>query len=302
MPEGLIVKALSGYYYVLPDDSLTNTIQCRARGILKLKEISPLVGDRVIYELTENGEGTVNDVLPRFSELTRPTIANVKQVVLVFSIDEPALNMQLLDKFLVHTEQANMETIICFSKQDLIEHFDMKSNHDLDVERIIKMYSDIGYQTVITSAVKEEGMDKLLQLLKGNISVFAGQSGVGKSTLLNKIVPGLQLITSQVSKKLGSGRHTTRHVELIPLLQGGLVADTPGFSQLDFLNIEAEDIAYGFREFRIFAEQCKFRRCLHRSEPNCKVIEALENKEIAEIRYGHYLLFLDEIKDRKRRY
>ncbi|TDF98305.1 ribosome small subunit-dependent GTPase A [Paenibacillus piri] len=321
MPSGLIVKALSGYYYVLPeDDEGMVPVQCRARGIFKKRGETPLVGDRVVYELTENGEGTVDEILPRSSELIRPQVANVELVVLVFAVQEPALNLQLLDKFLVHTENAGLETIICLTKQDLIESGEPASDgaelsmteayssfcasDNLEpMNAIVHLYESIGYQVVVTSAKLGIGIEPVLQRLSGHISVFAGQSGVGKSSLLNAMVPGLQLETNQISMKLGRGKHTTRHVELIRLQNGGLVADTPGFSQLDFAQIgAAEELSACFKEFQQLAESCKFRGCLHQHEPGCKVIEAKEQGRIAESRYEHYLYFLTEIKERKRRY
>ncbi|WP_079910328.1 ribosome small subunit-dependent GTPase A [Paenibacillus sp. 32352] len=311
MPAGLIVKALSGYYYVLSEeDELMTSIQCRARGIFKKRGVSPLVGDRVIYELTENGEGTVTEILPRTSELVRPPVANVELVVLVFAVTEPALNLQLLDKFLVHTESAGLETIICLTKHDLVA--DDKDPETASqalgegaqgITEIVRLYESIGYLTVVTSAKRGIGIEPVLEQLAGRISVFAGQSGVGKSSLLNAMVPGLQLETNQISMKLGRGKHTTRHVELIRLTNGGLVADTPGFSQLDFLQIEeAEQLSSCFREFREYAAGCKFRGCLHLHEPDCKVLEAKEKGDISESRYEHYLQFLTDIKERKRRY
>ncbi|TBL78339.1 ribosome small subunit-dependent GTPase A [Paenibacillus thalictri] len=310
MPEGLIIKALSGYYYVLSmDQGAVESIQCRARGIFKKKGITPLVGDRVIYELTENGEGTVDEVLPRTSELIRPPVANVELVVLVFSIDEPALNLQLLDKFLVHAENAGLDTIICLTKSDLVEDNTSErqdevspSGGELMLPDVVKLYENIGYQVVVTSSKQGEGIEAIFDRLAGSISVFAGQSGVGKSSLLNAMVPGLTLETNAISNKLGRGKHTTRHVELIRLHNGGLVADTPGFSQLDFIEIEVEHLGSCFAEFASYAANCKFRGCLHLHEPECKVIEARDKGEIAPSRYEHYLQFLGEMKDRKRRY
>ncbi|WP_282941727.1 ribosome small subunit-dependent GTPase A [Paenibacillus sp. RC67] len=312
MPAGLIVKALSGYYYVLSEeDEQMTSIQCRARGIFKKRGVSPLVGDKVLFELTENGEGTVDEILPRTSELVRPPVANVELVVLVFAVTEPTLNLQLLDKFLVHTESAGLETIICLTKQDLVtedkeSEATVPSKGDMlssGVSHIVQLYESIGYRTVVTSAKCGVGIAPVLDQLAGRISVFAGQSGVGKSSLLNAMVPGLQLETNQISMKLGRGKHTTRHVELIRLSNGGLVADTPGFSQLDFLQIdEAEQLSSCFREFKPHSAECKFRGCLHLHEPGCKVIEAKEKGEISLSRYEHYLQFLTDIKERKRRY
>ncbi len=303
MPNGFIVKALSGYYYVLPDGAGGELVQCRARGIFKKKGISPLVGDRVVYELSENGEGTIHEIAPRSSELIRPPIANVNLAVLVFAVAEPALNLQLLDKFLVHTEKAGLETLICLTKTDLL-HAQPGGGHPAasEMSGVIRLYERIGYPIVATSAKTGEGIQKITDRLKGNISVFAGQSGVGKSSLLNAIVPGIQLETNPISAKLGRGKHTTRHVELISLDNGGWVADTPGFSQLDFLHIEANELGQCFREFRIYSPECKFRGCLHLKEPGCRVILAKEQGEIAASRYEHYVLFLNDIKERKRRY
>jgi ribosome biogenesis GTPase / thiamine phosphate phosphatase len=309
--QGLIVKALSGYYYVLPDivelnvtseamiAQESNLIQCRGRGILRKHKTPPLVGDRVVFEVTENGEGMVDEILPRTSELIRPPIANVKLAVLVFSLNEPALNLQLLDKFLVHIEHSGLEALICFTKQDLLE----PDTEDLtDAAKVYELYESIGYAVLTTSALKHQGVEAVLDRLQGTISVFSGQSGVGKSTLLNAMMPNLQLETNIISSKLGRGKHTTRHVELIPLHNGGWVADTPGFSQLDFLQLEAEQLSACFVEFRALSANCKFRGCLHQHEPDCRVREALAQGQIAASRYEHYIQFLVEIKERKRRY
>jgi ribosome biogenesis GTPase len=316
MAQGMIVKALSGYYYVLPEilvqsgDSKAqarkdhNLIQCRGRGILRKHKTPPLVGDRVIYELTENGEGMVDEILPRTSELIRPPIANVKLAVLVFSLNEPALNLQLLDKFLVHIEHAGLEALICFTKQDLLTDSMDDDSSDLvsEMTQVHHLYESIGYNVLITSALKQLGIDAVLDRLQGIISVFSGQSGVGKSSLLNAMMPALQLETNIISAKLGRGKHTTRHVELIPLGNGGWVADTPGFSQLDFLQLEADQLSSCFIEFQALSEGCKFRGCLHQHEPDCRVRDALSQGRIAASRYEHYIQFLVEIKERKRRY
>lgn len=303
MTEGLITKALSGYYYVMPAHDNSELIQCRGRGILKLKGEVPLVGDRVIYEKTGNGEGIINELLPRTSSLIRPAIANVDMVVLVFSLSQPELNLSLLDKFLTHTEHAGMNTMICLSKQDLDEQGAKDGAlSQYELADICELYENIGYKVITTSAVTGEGVEELQQSLAGKISVFSGQSGVGKSSLLNTMVPGLTLETSQVSSRLGRGRHTTRHVELIPLHNGGVVADTPGFSQLDFADIEVEDLGSTFKEFIDYAAHCKFRGCLHHHEPECEVIAAKLRGDIAASRYDHYIIFLNEIKDKKRRY
>ncbi len=300
MPAGLIVKALSGYYYVMPDEDHNARIQCRARGLFRKKEISPLVGDRVQYELSSPEEGTVTEVMPRSSELIRPPIANVDQAVLVFAITEPSLNLQLLDKFLVHIEHTGIDAVLCFSKSDLLTDGTSIDIAGCSVEELVKIYEAIGYTVLLTSTKQLKGIDPLHDQLKDRISVFAGQSGVGKSSLLNKLLPGIQLDTAEISTKLGRGKHTTRHVELIPLPSGGWVADTPGFSQLDFLDIELEDLSHAFREFRAYGQHCKFRGCSHQHEPKCKVREALEQGHIAQSRYKNYIFFLEELKEKRR--
>lgn len=304
MPEGVIVKALSGYYYVKPlENGMAasgdgDAIQCRARGIFKKKGVTPLVGDHILYSHTENGEGVVDEILPRRSELIRPPVANVDLAVLVFSVREPDLNLQLLDKFLVHIEHAGLDTVICLTKQDLLEG----GAEEDPVALVQSLYENIGYQVIVSSSRLGLGTELLTERLKGQISVFSGQSGVGKSSLLNRLVPGLELETSAISMRLGRGKHTTRHVELIELPGGGFVADTPGFSQLDFLELGVEELSTCFREFASYAEACKFRGCSHTHEPGCKVREAAEAGKIAASRYEHYVQFLNEMKDKKRRY
>ncbi|NMO94648.1 ribosome small subunit-dependent GTPase A [Paenibacillus lemnae] len=301
MLEGLIVKALSGYYYVKPlREGLISgkepSVQCRGRGIFKKRGESPLVGDRVRYSLTENGEGTVDEILPRSSQLIRPQVANVGLAVLLFSVREPDMNLLLLDKFLVHIEHAGLDALILITKQDLA------GSEDHSAERVKELYESIGYQVIITSSLLGTGTEEVKQRLAGEISVFSGQSGVGKSSLLNALVPGLTLETSEISMRLGRGRHTTRHVELIELDNGGFVADTPGFSQLDFMELGIEELTGCFREFTAYAEECKFRGCSHTHEPGCRVLQAKEEGKVAESRYRHYLEFFTEIKDMKRRY
>lgn len=308
MPEGVIVKALSGYYYVVPAAGQAEPVQCRARGIFKKRGVSPLVGDRVRYEVTENGEGTVDEIMPRTTELIRPPVANVDQAVLAFSLAEPDLNLQLLDKFLVHTEKAGLETIICLTKRDLLpEHQEAQigaSSESLTLDEVTRLYERLGYAVIVTSTRTEQGVTAVRAKLAGRITVFSGQSGVGKSSLLNSLVPGLTLETNAISSKLGRGKHTTRHVELITLngKGGGLVADTPGFSQLDFLQMEAEELSSCFVEMKRASSGCKFRGCLHQHEPGCQVQAALDKGDIAPSRYNHYLVFLQEMKERKRRY
>lgn len=292
MPEGRIVKAVSGFYYVADGE---NVYFCRARGLFKKKgaKITPLVGDWVVYDPTNGEEGYVMEVRERTSELVRPPISNVDQAVLVFSMYKPMFSSLLLDKFLVHTERAGIDSVIVLSKADQAD--------EEEVAQIVKQYEAIGYTVIPTSTVQDRGISEVRELLRDRISVFAGQSGVGKSSLINRLFPGVSLQTGDVSEKLGRGKHTTRHVELIPLEGGGYVADTPGFSSLEFGDMTELDLAESFRDFAALSDGCKFRGCLHMSEPSCAVRDALEAGELSAERYAHYKQFHDELKEFLRR-
>jgi len=300
---GRIVKALSGYYYVLPEGAEPGSlpIQCRARGIFKKRGESPLVGDLVEYGLTSHNEGTVDAILPRSSELVRPPVANVDLAVLVFSVTEPSLNLQLLDKFLAHIEYAGLEAILCLSKQDLTENGSDTAEATQAMQQVKAIYEPIGYEVYSTSSTQGEGTEALFERLQGHLAVFAGQSGVGKSSLLNALVPGLTLETSEISMRLGRGKHTTRHVELI-VVGTGYVADTPGFSQLDFAELGIEELGTCFREMHELSGDCKFRGCTHVHEPDCAVLKQVESGQIHASRHEHYKQFMIELKDKKRRY
>ena len=293
MPEGKIIKALSGFYYVLDGNEVT---QCRGRGLFRKNKVTPLVGDNVYYQADNKTDGTVTDIKPRKNELVRPPISNVDQALLVFSAAEPAFSPALLDRFLAIIEDNEIEPIIVVTKMDLV----LKENL-AELEGYIEDYRKMGYTVLKTSSVTAEGVEQLYPLIEGKTSVFAGQSGVGKSSLLNAIKPDLDLKTNDISSHLGRGKHTTRHVELIHV-GTGLVADTPGFSSLEFTEMEAERLSYCFPEIHSHGEDCKFRACLHDQEPKCAVKAAVANGEIPSYRYEHYMQFLEEIRERKPRY
>ncbi|TCP69763.1 ribosome small subunit-dependent GTPase A [Baia soyae] len=290
MPSGQIIKAISGFYYVRTDQG--ETYECKARGVFKFekKKCKPLVGDYVQFDETDAGKGYVTAIEPRQTELVRPAIANVTQAVVVCSLREPAFQQMPLDRFLVHAEHAGLEIVVVLTKLDLLED-------PAELEAIRASYAPTGYSIVATSIETTDGIEQIMPYLKDQISVFAGQSGVGKSSLLNRILPNHQLETGAVSQKIGRGRHTTRSVEIIPLETGGLVADSPGFSQLTFDGMEPADLGHCFPEFREKAEGCRFRGCLHVNEPSCKVREASQTGEIDPKRYDHYVTFLEEIKE-----
>ncbi|MDR7074519.1 ribosome small subunit-dependent GTPase A [Fictibacillus barbaricus] len=294
MTEGRIVKALAGFYYVMDQDQI---FQCRGRGNFRKRKVNPLVGDWVEYESSNKTDGYIMDVKERKNELVRPPIANVDQAILVFSAVQPDFSPLLLDRFLVHIEANDILPVICVSKMDLVE----ETSEYEKIQMYIEKYRDLGYEVIPTSTKTDDSLEMFYPLFKDKLTVFAGQSGVGKSSLLNAINPELMLETNEISSHLGRGKHTTRHVELI-LFGNGLVADTPGFSSLDFLNIEAEDLSKFFPEMNERRGDCKFRGCSHTSEPKCAIRAGVESGEIPDFRYEHYVSFLQEIKDQKRRY
>ena len=293
MSTAQIRKALSGFYYVYDNDQL---IACRGRGILRNRGESPLVGDFVDYTVEGNNNGTIDAIHPRKNSLVRPPIANIDQAILVFSIKEPDFNTILLDRFLVVLESFQIEPIICLTKSDL-----MDEQMEKTIAEYTKEYEQIGYTILMTYKDDPLFDEKIAPLLKGKVTVLAGQSGVGKSTLLNTILPSLDLKTGVISEALGRGKHTTRHVELIAVCDG-LLADTPGFSSFEFELMEKEQLSSCFPEFVAIQDSCKFRGCLHVKEPKCAVKDAVESGDIKKYRYKHYIQFLDEIIDRKPRY
>lgn len=290
MTIGQIRKALSGFYYIYAEGK---TYQTRARGNFRKKKLTPLVGDKVEFESTNETDGYILKLLPRENRLTRPPVANVDLGVIVMSAAEPAFSQQLLDRFLVQLEAQKIKGAIYLSKLDLLDAVQKEA-----LAETLAIYERAGY-SVIFSGDQAETTAAFAKLFRGKLTVFIGQSGAGKSTLLNLIVPELELATGEISQALGRGRHTTRHVELLPMF-GGLVADTPGFSSLELDQIKApHELGECFPEIRAAAPFCKFRGCLHRHEPGCEVKSRVEKGQIASSRYEDYLTFLQEIEQRK---
>jgi len=292
LAEGTIIKALSGFYYV-QDNENKQIYQCRGRGILKKNNISPLVGDHVYFSVTANQEGTIDEVKPRKNEFFRPKVANVDQVLLVFTYEEPSWNQRLLDRFIVMAESVSVESIIVFNKIDLLS-----DEQVIEVNEFKQLYESIGYKVIFVSTVGDLGKDELNELLKDKISMFSGQSGVGKSSILNYLEPYLNLKTGEMSNKLGRGKHTTRHVELFSLSNGGFIVDTPGFSQIDLLSIEEISLlASYFKEIKDASDKCKYRRCTHTVEDGCNVIAQVNVGNIQKNRYNHYVELTEALKE-----
>ena len=282
--KGTIVKALAGFYYV---ESEGKVYQTRARWNFRKKGQTPYVGYEVEFSAEKDSEGYILKIAERKNSLVRPPIVNIDQAVVIMSAKEPDFNSNLLDRFLVLLEQKAIHPIIYISKLDLLE-----DDKELDV--FLEVYQAIGYDTAKT-------VEELLQFLIRKKTVFMGQTGVGKSTLLNKIAPDLKLETGEISESLGRGRHTTRAVSFYNL-NGGKIADTPGFSSLDYEVDNAEDLNQAFPEIAEVSRSCKFRTCTHTHEPNCAVKPAVENGTIAAFRFEDYLQFLSEIEHRREIY
>ena len=283
---GQIVKALSGFYYVDTGDRAP--IPCRGRGRLRHQRVTPLVGDRVDITVTSEGTGMVDAILPRKNQFQRPAVANIDQMVIVCSGAVPVTDPFLIDRMAAMAEWKGCQPLIVFNKCDLER-----------ADGMAQLYRSAGFPTLQVSAETGEGVDSLAAAIAEKVSAFTGNSGVGKSSILNALHPGFALEVGEVSEKLGRGRHTTRHVELFPVA-GGLVADTPGFSSFDADQMEAipkTELAAAFREFAPYLDRCRFQGCAHVKERGCAVREALEAGEIAPSRHASYVRLYEQAKE-----
>ncbi len=274
--QGIIIKLISNDYTVLTEKG---SLVCKSRGKFRNMKISPLVGDKVIIDEKNK---YIMEVLPRNNELVRPPVANIDQAIIIISAKEPDFSTNLLDKLLCIIEYNNIKPIICITKLDLLN-----KEEELQINEYIKYYKNIGYDVY-----KNTELNQIKNMFKDKISVFTGQSGAGKSTLLNNLNTELNLKTGEISKALGRGRHTTRHVELIDLF-GGMVADTPGFSAIMFIGMENSDIRDNFIEFNTYRHDCKYKDCMHYKEDKCEVKDKVKEGIILESRYNNYIKFIN---------
>ena len=284
--DGVILKALSGFYYVLTGEA-GEPIACRARGKLRHQRMTPLVGDRVRITSLGDGSGMVDEIYPRTNEFYRPAVANIDQLIVVASGAIPVTDPFLIDRVASIAESRACQPVICINKCDLEP-----------ADSLYEIYHSAGFPTLRVSAETGEGVSELRELLIGKVSAFTGNSGVGKSSLLNALQPGIKLQVGEVSEKLGRGRHTTRHVELYPV-GGGFLADTPGFSSVElekFAVIRKEELAGCFREFQPYVDQCRFGDCSHTGEKGCAVVEAVQRGEIARSRFESYCTLYEDAK------
>ena len=285
MGEGIIRKALSGFYYV--DDGST-LYTCRARGKHRHAGLTPLVGDRVRFTPLDGDRGALEEILPRKNEFYRPAVANIDLLVVVASQAVPVTDPFLIDRVVTIAEGRDCDSLICINKCDLESG-----------ESLARIYRQAGFQTIQVSAQTGEGLEEFRNSISGKVCAFTGNSGVGKSSILNALEPDMALETGAISNKLGRGRHTTRHVELYRLSCGALVADTPGFSSFDVDRMELtrkEDLQYAFREFAPYLEKCRFQNCAHGKEKGCAVSAAVKAGEIPESRYRSYLRLYEQAK------
>lgn len=297
MNKGRIVKGIAGFYYIETDD--TNIYECKAKGIFRKDNIKPLVGDMVSIDIIDEDKklGNIIEILPRKNSLIRPPVANVDQVVILFAIVKPDPNYNLLDRFLIMMRQQNLPVIICFNKQDIASKEEQQELYDA--------YEKCGYKVLFISVKEEKGLDELKELLKGKTTTLAGPSGVGKSSLLNKLVPDAQMQIGELSRKIERGKNTTRHSELFyvkELSKGDtqtFIMDTPGFTSLGMFDVTTDSLMNYYPEFEDYEPECRFGGCSHIAEPDCGVKRAVEDGKIAKVRYDNYKILYEELKNAK---
>lgn len=278
MVSGIIIKALSGFYYVKTENGI---LECKARGRFRLDGTSPLVGDRVQCSLDANGKGRIDKVEERKNWFVRPAVANIDTLVFIAANTNPVTDPFLIDRVSVIAAEAGCELVICINKVDIDSG-----------DRLYYIFTKVGFPVIRTSAATGEGVSALLDVLRGKVCAFTGNSGVGKSSILNVLLPGIHIETGEVSEKLGRGRHTTRHVELYELGEDTYIADTPGFASFDIemmQTIDKEQLQYDFIEFAPYLGSCRFNDCAHLKEPGCAVTAALTEGKIGESRYSSYV-------------
>lgn len=289
--QGKIVKGIAGFYYVMVG---TQVYECKAKGIFRKDHQKPLVGDDVEMDILDEIKkiGNITEILPRKNALIRPAVANVDQALVIFAVMKPQPNFNLLDRFLVMMEQQDLSCVICFNKTDL--------DTDQAATEYREVYEKAGYKTITVSAKTGEGMENLLALLKGKTTTVAGPSGVGKSSLVNKLQSEIVMETGEISNKIERGKHTTRHSQILIISEDTFIFDTPGFSSLSLFDMEKEDLCRYYPEFATYEKECKFGGCSHVTEPVCGVKQAVSEGMVSKLRYENYCLLYEELKQKKR--
>lgn len=287
--QGKIVKGISGFYYVHVVG--TGIYECKAKGVFRNRKVKPLVGDNVeIVVLDEEKHlGNVEEILPRKNELIRPAVSNINMALVIFAAAKPDPNFNLLDRFLCMMEYQKVPVTICFNKCDLVS--------EEEKENLQKIYAPAGYDILFTSVKTGENIDRLKALLAEKTTTVAGPSGVGKSSLINELQTDVRMQTGAISDKIGRGKHTTRHSEIISIGQDTYIMDTPGFSSMDLPGFEKEDLWICYPEFVPYEPECRFIGCSHIGEPDCGVKNALAEGKISRVRYDNYVILYEEMKN-----
>jgi ribosome biogenesis GTPase len=289
--QGKIIKGIAGFYYVQTKDGI---YECKAKGSFRNRKLKPYVGDDV--EITvldeENKKGNMEEILERKNFLIRPAVANVDQTLVIFAAAKPDPNLNLLDRFLIMMEQKGVPVILVFNKTDVAE--------SAKLEEYAGIYENCGYQVLRVSALQEEGISEIKEILRGKTSTVAGPSGVGKSSIINLLQSDIHMETGNISEKIERGKHTTRHSELISIAEDTYIFDTPGFSSLGLFDMEKEDLQQYYPEFAEYEVECKFGGCSHISEPVCGIKEAVKSGKISKERYENYKLLYEELKSKKK--
>lgn len=291
MLEGRIIKGIAGFYYVQTKEGV---YACKAKGVFRKEKIKPLVGDRVRIEiLDESGkEGNLTEIMARTNQLIRPAAANIDQALVIFSVAMPQPNLNLLDRFLITMERQKIRTIICFNKCDLVDAARIKE--------LRSVYEAAGYEMHFISIKEQSGIEEIRQSAAGMVTVVAGPSGVGKSSLMNALQEHVYMETGSISGRIERGKHTTRHAQLLQIGDESYVMDTPGFSSLAIDDLKPEEVAVYFTEFTLHGMQCRFHGCAHMHEPDCGVKQAVNEGRISRQRYENYLQIYDECKNKRR--
>lgn len=286
--NGIIIKGIGGFYYVEAADGIV--YECKARGVFRKEKITPLAGDRVEITVESNNKNSIDKILERRNFFKRPPIANVDTLVIVSSVCDPRPNLLIIDRLTAVASYKNVESIIVFTKDDL-----------QSANEFVKIYTNAGFKTFAVSNETGEGIEKVKSIIDGGITVFTGNSGVGKSSLINRMYPDFCLETGEISRKLGRGRHTTRHVELFKV-GSGYIADTPGFSSLDFETndlIKKDELAFCFPDFAYYIGSCRFSTCAHVNDKGCSLVEAVKSGDVERTRHESYVTMYNEVKDIK---
>lgn len=290
--QGKIIKGIAGFYYVhTAEDEL---YECKAKGAFRNMKIKPLVGDDVKFDITDkdNHIGNVTDILPRKNELIRPAVANIDQAMIVFASVSPEPNLNLLSRFMINMDRSGINTVICFNKTD---QADSKR-----IDELCGVFAGSGCRIVRSSVIKNEGIDELNDILKGRTTALAGPSGVGKSSILNAVFPQANSRTGDISAKINRGKHTTRHSEIFAISGNTYIMDTPGFTSLECVGIEAEDLRFYFNEFGRYEGGCRFNGCVHVNEPDCAVKNAVADGVINNTRYDIYVSLYNELRSKRK--